>query len=391
MSLCLVFLPGSAEAVPRMSLTAGTPCSACHLNGSGGGGRTELGWSAMSTVGAITYDKMGLGALHNLKHNGFGEGTVQLGADIRLQVAKFGRPVVEIPADGQPVVVAPERRIIPMQTQAYLGVYAADWLKLYGSYAAGASTGPGNWCDATFPGQSCFAASASIQPGYTAPVIKLGHFRPAIGIRHDDHTMLQLADASQPRQPTIAPNYADTGAEMTYSPNYWFQTSVGGFWARNLGEAIADEATLDPNSPAVLGRVVLQPRLDEYKLTSWLGTSVYWAGLYRLESYFLGLGRLDRGSLFFEVSRSDRGQEADWKTLNSMAMVSVQVREWLVLNTRAERATTSRQGEEFTAHSLVVGTEFFPIPYLELRPEYRLTQTDDYILGQYTLQIHMFF
>ena len=387
------FFAETALAVPRMSLTAGTPCSACHLNVTGGGGRTELGWSSMSTTGAITYDKMGLGAVHNMHHNGFGKGTVQLGADVRIQVAKLGQPSVEFDEQGQPSVVSPDRRVIPMQVQPYIGVYAKDWLKLYGTYAAGPSTFSGNFCDPTYAGQSCFAASAQIQPTYTSPIIKVGHFRPAIGIRHDDHTMLGVGDASQPRQPAIAPNYADTGAEMTYSPTFWFQTSVGGFWARNLGEAIADEAILDPNSPAVLGKVMFQPRFEGEKLTvtSWLGSSLYWAGRYRLENYFLGLGLLDKGSLMVEATRSDRGQEADWNTLNIMTMLSVQLREWIILNGRVERATTERAGEEFVTDALVVGAEFFPVPYLELRPEYRILRTDNYSLGQYTIQVHLFF
>jgi hypothetical protein len=45
----------------------------------------------------------------------------------------------------------------------------------------------------------------------------------------------------------------------------------------------------------------------------------------------------------------------------------------------------------FYAHSFVIGSEFFLFPYIELRPEYRYTETSDYTLGQYTLQIHAFY
>ena len=41
----LILWGGVAQATPRMSLTAGTPCSGCHYSPNGGGGRTELGWS----------------------------------------------------------------------------------------------------------------------------------------------------------------------------------------------------------------------------------------------------------------------------------------------------------------------------------------------------------
>ena len=92
-----------------------------------------------------------------------------------------------------------------------------------------------------------------------------------------------------------------------------------------------------------------------------------------------------------EATRSDRGQEEDWNTLNIMTMLSVQLREWLILNGRVERATTDKAGDEFVTDALVLGAEFFPVPYLELRPEYRILRTDDYSIGQYTIQVHLFF
>ena len=58
-----------AHCTPRQSLTAGTPCSGCHFSPNGGGGRTELGWGSMNKVGALTYDSLGLSALHNQKSN----------------------------------------------------------------------------------------------------------------------------------------------------------------------------------------------------------------------------------------------------------------------------------------------------------------------------------
>ena len=43
------------------------------------------------------------------------------------------------------------------------------------------------------------------------------------------------------------------------------------------------------------------------------------------------------------------------------------------------------------ATGYVIGAEFFPIPYLELRLEYRRFDNDDYTQAQYTLQMHAFF
>jgi len=61
------------------------------------------------------------------------------------------------------------------------------------------------------------------------------------------------------------------------------------------------------------------------------------------------------------------------------------------LNGRVERATTEKAGEEFVTDALVIGAEIFPVPYLELRPEYRILRTNNYSLGQHTIQVHFFF
>jgi hypothetical protein len=35
--------------------------------------------------------------------------------------------------------------------------------------------------------------------------------------------------------------------------------------------------------------------------------------------------------------------------------------------------------------------QFFPLPYIELRPEYRYMRTEEYAMGQYALQLHLYF
>lgn len=384
----ILLIPAWASALPRMSLTAGTPCSACHVNMQGGGGRTEIGWGSMAYNGAFTYEDMGFSALAEQETNTFSDGAFSLGMDIRLQMAKFGAPRVARTGD----VVPPERRVIPMQIQPYLAIFPTDWLKLYGTYAVGPATFDGKLCDPTYAGQSCFEAEAIIQPSYSAPAIRIGQIQPSIGIRHDDHTMLVRGDASAPRVPIIAPNYAELGAELTYTPKYWFSTETGIFRAKNLSEAIANTDVVTETDAAWVGRIQFAPRIKEdWPITTYIGTSLYLAGQFQMENYFLGLGWLDNGSLMFEVSRSNRGDDVKHETLNMMTMLSVQAKEWLIVEARYERAKTTLETGDATTHSAVLGLQFFPIPYVELRPEYRYLRTDDYAMGQYTLQVHMFY
>ena len=392
--LTLLSAASAAHALPRMSLTAGTPCSACHVNLQGGGMRTEIGWGSMAWVGAFTYDKLGLDSLNDAQSNAFFDGKVALGIDARAQMARFGRPGLVIQDDGSVLTTTPERRVIPMQIQPYLSVYAHDTLKLYGTFAVDPATFQGRLCEPTYAGQSCFELQAIYQPSPLAPALRLGQLQPSIGVRHDDHTIMIRGDASAPRTPVIAPNYAELGAELTYHPVYWLQTEFGAFLPRNLSEVIADERTVKGSDVAGLARLTFMPRWDFEgggALLTWVGASLYAAGLFHMENYFIGLGLLGKGSLQLEASRSDRGPLANHKTFNLMSMLSIPLKDWLVLEGRLERATTRRQGQDFLTQAAVATLQFFPIPYLELRPEYRYIRTDEYAMGQYTLQLHLFY
>ena len=68
---------------PAHVMTSGTPCLACHTNPTGGGGRTELGWSSMSNVGAITYEDVGLSPDET---NMLVDGLLSIGLDIESKV-----------------------------------------------------------------------------------------------------------------------------------------------------------------------------------------------------------------------------------------------------------------------------------------------------------------
>ena len=74
-----------------------------------------------------------------------------------------------------------------------------------------------------------------------------------------------------------------------------------------------------------------------------------------------------------------------------MTKLDVPIKEWIVLSGRVEQGTTQNAGNESQTQQAVLGVEFFPIPFVELRPEYRYTRTGTYALAQYTLQMHVFY
>ena len=139
-----------AQATPRMSLTSGTPCLACHTNPTGGGGRTELGWSSMSNVGAITYEDVGLSPDET---NMLVDGLLSIGLDIRVQGARLGSPTID---ESTNETVYPDMTFFPMQFQPYVTVTPAEGLTIYGTYLPGPDSfkGDNGVCDPVFAGMA---------------------------------------------------------------------------------------------------------------------------------------------------------------------------------------------------------------------------------------------
>lgn len=410
--MLLMGLAGVAQATPRQALTAGTPCVACHVNPNGGEGRTELGWSSMRHAGAVTYDQMGLKSFHDVSSNTFLD-SVRLGFDARLQGARLGRPQIEDKAGGATETVYPDITWFPMQFQPYLTVKPTSKVTLYGTWLMGPSTlRDGELCDPVFAGMSCFGAQAILEPGGAAPTIRVGVFQPSIGIRHDDHTILLRGDAANRRQPVIAPGYAEVGAETIYQPRQWLRMELGGFGTNNLDEALNSvQKTADLWPVAYSARISFMPYLefggeepaeeDEFAddfddepstpfgVNTWIGASAFGSKDFVLFNGFLGAGIHEGLSVMAEGSIVRRTIEYD--QLNAMLMLNYTAWSWASFAVRAERAQTRTASDESITWQYVAGMEFFPVPYVEVRPEYRLVETDDYRFGQATLQVHLFY
>ena len=410
-------------ATPRMSLTAGTPCRGCHYNANGGGGRTELGWSSMSHVGALTFDQIGLTSLHKQKSNMIGE-VVSVGLDIRLQGARLGKPVYQGDVDN-PIV--PDFMWIPMQFQPYLALKPLKQLTIYGSVLPGPNSSDGDIATQVYPGMSAYEYWASYAFGASAPTIRIGKFQPTFGIRHDDHTILLRGDALNRRTPIIPPNFTELGAEVSYQPKRWLRAELGGFTTTHLQEVFDARQEVASIAPyAIVSRFTVLPQFsiassdddeddDDFGddddddeggglptvINTWFGLSSYFSRDFHMLNGFMGAGINNGLSAVAEVSFRDNpnaGQEI-FRQLNTLFGVNYAWRQWLVLNARVERGqseylTQTLEGtldEVAVAWQYVAGLEFFPLPYVEIRPEYRLVNTYDYLFGQATIQVHLFY
>ncbi len=393
----------TATALPRMSLTAGSPCATCHVSPQGGGARNDIGWGMALDTAIFTP-----AAFKKLETNGFLDGKVMLGLDSRLQMARLGRPSAAAKAeeglfDGFTKAQKPDLVVIPMQMQPALTLQPVHWLALTGSYNFSTA-----W--SIYPGQSPFDAQVILHGDPMLPTVRVGMIQPTIGIRHDDHTMLLRADALEPRRPLIPAGYAEWGGELEWQPVSWLRLDAGGFVNSNLRAAsvarAADPVRASDDGLVWSARAMILPQwmsdgMDQ-SVNAWAGISALGSGKLLTAQVFAAVGRNEWGSLQIEASM---GRGADgYETLALMALASYTYREWLVFEARAEQATASAEAgsgatREGLTRQFVLGAQIFPIPYIELRPEYRLIRareslsgsSSEYILGQYTLQLHTYF
>ncbi|MBC8145371.1 MAG: hypothetical protein H7X80_07280 [bacterium] len=319
--------------------------------------------------------------------NTFFDGLITPGVDIRLQLAKIGRP----PND--------TRMLLPMQTQVNLAITPNDWITVYGG--VNAST-----LKYFFPGQSGWEATVQVQPAITLPILRVGYMQPSIGIRHDDHTMFVRREAAGTPKSLIPPGYAELGAEVTYEGLHWLTLNAGVFSSKNLADIETSLGVMtsiaDFSKPSVLGRVQFWPQDLDLGINGEIGASYFANGELRLINVFAGFGVQNKGSFLVEGLFADYPDERRVRNLSVIG--SYELFSWLSLDWRYEWgqfedliAGSTPQVLLAHAHQAVFGAEIFIMPGVELRPEYRLFQnepfgqSDGYLQGQYTVQLHLFY
>lgn len=374
-----VCIPNISFAIPQFSLLSGNKCVNCHVNNQGAGLRNELGWYASQELGLLKLDQVGLGAITKLESNGYFDGLLTLGFDFRAQSARSHKS-----PDA-------ERKTFPMQAAIYAAVKATDWATLEGTY---------NFGSVRYSGQEKYTASLLLQPEFSYPQLRIGYFQPSIGMRYDDHTMLVRQIGGAAGSSLIAPNYAELGAEINYDAVKWATLSAGVFSANNLSEnSVQDEEGKaislieDKKSPSFLGRLVFWPRAFENMLNTYVGASVLNNGDFTLTNIFAGAGLTDNVSLMGEYAISDK---KDLRTTENASLeLTYQIMPPLLAYARAERGvtTTTATAEAVGTYSnqYVFGAQIFVLPFIEVRPEYRILDTELFKSTRYAVQLHVFY
>lgn len=367
-------------AIPQFTLLTGNRCINCHVQPQGGGLRNELGWYSYSDVGMLLPESIGLGKIYEAisESNSFFNGTLTIGFDFRLQSArKHNSP------DAQ-------RRTFPMQASVYAALTPVDWVTWEGGY---------NFGPQRYAGQQAWNSSLIIQPSVEAPQFRIGFFRPPIGIRYDDHTILTAQIPTTVPTSLIPPAYAEWGALLTYEGIKWATIAAGAFSASNFAEnQLPDEngiaiPIVDKKAIFFLGRILLWPSFRYAGIHTYGGASAYVCQDFSLWNIFAGFGIEDQVSLWIEYAQSEK---LGLRETNALSIeVLYHLSEWLFPYIRAETGGTTLLNTETPqksyAQQVNIGFQWFLLPYLEFRPEYRLLDTDAYRSTRYAFQFHFFY
>ena len=391
LGLATILLAGGARAIPRFSLLSGTRCSVCHFAPQGSGLRTELGWEMMNETGVWKWhDADSSGALPtNMMMNGH----LVPGGDARFQL-------VRLSSTGQEL-------FIPMQLSTSLGVIVNPELSVYGdvnlaSLYVRAQLNSGNplFKNALYAGETDADVAVQYQPSISLPSIRVGMIQPSIGIRQDDHTEFVREEAAKNGTPLMPPYYNELGAELTYEGTRWLTVNAGIFNARNLSQIDPSIGSVtsytDFSHPTMSARVMFWPQMIDNGLNMEAGASLLKNGNFRMINVFGGVGLADKASIYVEGMY---GKNAADRILRNFSVIgSMELSQWMAVEWRYDYGQTEvYPGQSLNfAHGFLFGLEFFPLPYVEFRPEYRVLQLNPFngqgtYQGQWTGQIHLFY
>ena len=376
--VCSVF---DLKSAPEFALWTGNKCTTCHLNQQGGGMRNEFGWSFPKDASLFSTEDEPLKAFYNLfdkQSYGYLDKRIAFGTDFRMQTIRSHKTPDAV------------RRYIPMQMSVYGMINPIDGITFEGQY---------NFGRIMFPGQTEYSASVLIQPSDDLPILRIGHFQPSFGLRECDMTMLDRRIAAiDATESLIAPDYAEWGAEIIYDAPYWLTTSFGVFDAQNLAKntLYGNQISLIPleHNPTFNYKLTIYPnQIFDFLPDGFLGGSYTINGLFWYATAFLGTSITDELQIIGKFAGSNMPHTRT--TENYTISANYLLQKGVFLGARAEFGnTTLIYGDEkfpIINKQYVLYSRIFLMPYLELIPEYRILETEEYRSSRWAVQLHIYY
>lgn len=389
--LCVLAHQG-ATAIPQFSALSGNRCSNCHVAPHGGGLRSETGWYSYYDVGLISRENSAVKWLYDLdESNSYLGGMLTAGMDFRVQNTR------SFSSDDA------KRVTFPMQASLYAALTPISGVTIEGGYNLAALRTSSSGSKVAYPGQRDGHVSVIVKPDNAWPSLRVGLFRPGAGVRYDDHTVFPVSlMTSIGRQPLFAPNWAEYGAEVNYEGLKWLTLSAGVFGSNALSELQVSDgqrvvpALAEDDAPLISAKAVLWPRAFDDMLNVYVGGSVLATEGFTLSNVFAGIGITDHLSVTADLMAMTTTDIVS--TTTGMVEVMYQVTPEILPFVRWEGASTTfaaleAQGKpDDVVYAGVIGAHVFVLPYVVVRPEYRMWDTRiPGVTTRWNFQLYMFY
>jgi hypothetical protein len=387
----LIFISFQSYALPRFALKRGEAnCLGCHVNPTGGGIRS-LGGESFS-IDDLPMWKRGD------KFTGQISDGLKLGGDFRSQLLLYSQtgPTGENNSD----TTTKQSIFQEMSLAIELDVKATNTLHGYLRYDPLATTEGWALIHLVHPSGEIIESGEVMNDLY----FKVGSFMPAFGVRFDDHTTFVKGGTTGHSAPQGAgffwtPGYVDPGAEIG--------TTLFDHIGLIAGVFSGSESFDGTNNKAFCFRANISGEIVEDVLAGEIGASYF---LHAHNSGDLTLAGGHAGIRSGPVSllaEYDVGNHLR-SVANAKALCiegAVHAAKGLDLMMRFETYNNEKKADTLNIDvksSIMVGAQWFPLRFIELRPELRLlsytlpnsdeaSNRDSYKQMLFLLQTHVFF
>ena len=369
----------SANATPEFSAWTGNKCSTCHLSENGGGARNNFGYNFAKD--ASFYSSNDVEFLKPLSNNQLFDGLITYGGDFRMQTTRSHK------------TENATRRYYPMQMSLYLSANPTPWLSIEAQ---------GNIAPIIFEGQKLWAASMKFTPDESLPYLRLGYFQPAMGLKDCDMTDLDRRVAGPDGTINlIAPDFADLGIEVGYNSLDWLSVQVGIFNNQAIKEVsvFGDLVPIVPdNGKIVASKILIRPTaINQFLPDLYFGASNLTCGLFVYNNIFLGVSPIEDWIVQLKFANSNKPYSRS--TQSYIASLSYLVTPGLLLGVKGQYGVSDMLWDKHNFKYLMepevwqftANAKFFPMPFLEVIPEYRFMRTTEYESWRWLVQLHLYY
>jgi len=354
-TLFVFALSAQLFALPRFATKLGDKCSDCHVNPTGGGMLSEDGWYfAKNVLGARSSREFDSPPKLNK--------SIQFGLDFRSQFL-YSEELKR--SDFQ-----------NMSASLYSSIQISEEIVVSARY---------DYLQRIWEGYGI--VNFFNKSGY----VKAGAFTPNFGIRIDDHTAYTrggdnfvTATVGVSRGNLYSPSYTETGVELGYSLDKLLFVTFSAAKS-NFNRTLASD-------PTYTSRVEVRPTIGDANLVIGAsGAMVKLPASAKIYGFFGGIG-FGEFSLLAEYDKAENYLTADAQSVLAMTEVAYRFMLGGEAVVRYDYIDPNASIDKDQISRLVVGFEFMPYSFVEIRPQYRF-QLEDATLPNNSLvvQLHLFY